>query len=78
MKSAGFAGLVSEWWHFQDDESVKAFDLPGLWNGVTPECWMADENGWRYRRVNGRYYTDCTANIDGIEYSFDQNGYVIN
>lgn len=78
MKSAGFAGLVSEWWHFQDDESVKAFDLPGLWNGVTPECWMADENGWRYRRANGRYYTDCTANIDGIEYSFDQNGYVIN
>lgn len=78
MKSAGFAGLVSEWWHFQDDESVTAFDLPGLWNGVTPECWMADENGWRYRRSNGQYYTDCTANIDGTEYQFDQNGYVIN
>lgn len=77
MKNAGFAGLVSEWWHFQDDENVKALDVPALWNGVTPECWMADEYGWRYRRANGRYYTDCSATIDGVVYHFDQNGYVI-
>lgn len=77
MKNAGFAGLVSEWWHFQDDENVKALDVPALWDGVTPECWMADEYGWRYRRANGRYYTDCSATIDGVVYHFDQNGYVI-
>lgn len=77
MKSAGFNGLVSEWWHFQDDESVKAFDLPALWDGVTPECWMADENGWRYRRANGRYYTNCSAKIGGVEYRFNESGYVI-
>ena len=77
MKGAGFAGLVSEWWHFQDDENVNALNVPALWNGVTPECWMADENGWRYRRANGTYYTDCTASIDGVEYRFDESGYVI-
>lgn len=78
MKAAGFAGLVSEWWHFQDDENVNALDVPALWNGVSPQCWMADENGWRYRRANGKYYSDCTATIDGKEYRFDANGYVIN
>ncbi len=75
MKNAGFVGLVSEWWHFQDDDTKNALDVPALWNGVTPECWMADENGWRYRRANGAYYTDCTATIDGIVYIFDSYGY---
>lgn len=76
MKAAGFVGLVSEWWHFQDDESKNALDVPALWNGVTPECWMADENGWRFRRANGTYYTSCTATIDGVKYTFDNLGYV--
>lgn len=75
MKAAGFVGLVSEWWHFQDDESKNALDVPALWNGVTPECWMADENGWRFRRANGTYYTGCTATIDGVKYTFDNLGY---
>jgi len=77
MKSAGFVGLVSEWWHFQDDDTKNALDVPALWNGVSPECWMADENGWRYRRESGRFYTNCLASIGGIEYRFDANGYVI-
>lgn len=77
MKAAGFGGLISEWWHFQDNDTLNTLTLPALWNGVTPECWMADENGWRYRRANGLYYTDCSVTIDGIEYTFDTHGYVL-
>ena len=77
MRGAGFGTLVSEWWHFQDNEALEALNLKALWNGVTPEGWKADNNGWRYRRASGSYYRDCTRTIDGVEYTFDQNGYVV-
>lgn len=77
MKANGFGGLTSEWWHFQDNDARDTLDLPWMQNGVTPECWMADDHGWRYRRSNGKYYRDTTATIDGVEYTFDGNGYVV-
>lgn len=75
MKNNGFTGLVSEWWHFQDNDALNTLDLPALRNGVTPEGWMKDVNGWRYRRANGTYYENCQKTIDGISYTFDANGY---
>lgn len=75
MKGAGFGGLVSEWWHFQDDDVLTNLNPPALDVGVTPECWMADEGGWRYRGIDGIYLVDCAANIDGVEYEFDAYGY---
>lgn len=75
MKSAGFASLVSEWWHFQDDEAREMLDPAYLWSGVTPECWVADGHGWRYRNEYGAYLTDCSEHIDGVLYRFDSNGY---
>lgn len=76
MTKAGFAGLVSEWWHFQDDEAKDALSPKYLWSGVSPECWMADDTGWRYRRANGEYFADCGEYLDGVLYTFDANGYV--
>ena len=75
MERAGFAGIVSEWWHFQDDQAKDELNPAYLWEGVTPECWVADDNGWRYRKANGEYWTDCSEYIDGVLYAFDQNGY---
>lgn len=77
MTGAGFGGLVSEWWHFQDNEAKNELQPPYLWGGVTAECWMADDNGWRYRTASGKYYKDTTRTIDGAEYTFDENGYVV-
>lgn len=77
MKSCGFAGLSSEWWHFQDDEAKDNLNPAALWDGVSPECWMADEYGWRYRTADGNYLTHCTATIDGVAYTFDRDGYLI-
>ena len=77
MEGAGFVGIVSEWWHFQDDQAKDELSPAYLWSGVTPECWVADDNGWRYRNARGVYLTDCSEYIDGIEYAFDGNGYAV-
>lgn len=77
MRGAGFSGLVSEWWHFQDDSAEKELELEYTYDGVSARCWMKDDTGWRYRRSDGSYYKNRTVTIDGMEYSFDENGYVI-
>lgn len=76
MGDHGFEGLTSEWWHFQDDGIRKEIELPFMQNGISPECWMADDNGWRYRTADGTWYNGCTAEIDGVSYVFDDRGYV--
>ena len=78
MQAAGFGTLISEWWHFQDNDATAALNITPLQSGVTPECWVSDDNGWRYRRADGSYCTDCTYAVDGVQYRFDENGYVIN
>ena len=75
MTGADLVGISSEWWHFQDNEIRAQLKLPTVWSGVTPECWMADDHGWRYRRYNGTYFADCTKEIDGVTYLFDTYGY---
>ena len=77
MTEAGFTGIVSEWWHFQDDWAKDVLKPEYLWDGITPEGWVADNAGWRYRRANGEYWTDSSEYIDGELYAFDSNGYVI-
>ena len=77
MTGAGFGGLVSEWWHFQDNDALNNLGLTAVWEGVSPECWMADDYGWRYRFHNGSYFKSCTATIGGVQYVFDDNGYVV-
>ena len=77
MTSAGFGGLVSEWWHFQDNDAKKNINPSALWSGVTPSCWMADDHGWRFRNSNGVYCKNGTFTIDGTQYTFDAEGYVI-
>ena len=78
MTAAGFGGLISEWWHFQDNEARETINPPALWGGVTPGSWMADDNGWRFRNSNGVYCKDGTFTIDNRQYTFDAEGYVIN
>ena len=75
MATADLGGITSEWWHFQDNAARKELKLPTVYNGVTPECWMADDHGWRYRRQNGNFFADCTKTIGGVTYIFDAYGY---
>lgn len=77
MRQAGFDTLVSEWWHFQDDDAQKTLNLKALWSGISAQGWVADSNGWRYRRSSGSFYKDTTKTIDGVSYTFDKDGYVV-
>lgn len=75
MTEAGFTGLVSEWWHFQDNDALNGLKPKALFEGVSAQCWMADQNGWRYRTEKGSYLKNCTKTIDAVRYSFDAQGY---
>ena len=77
MKGAGFESLNSEWWHFHDVQAQNSLKPEYQKNGVTPDCWMADDQGWRYRRDDGEYYVNCTQTIDGVSYTFDAQGYLV-
>lgn len=77
MESAGFSGLPSEWWHFNDLEAQNNYLPPHQKKGVSAECWMADDHGWRYRRADGSYLVNRTEQIDGKWYSFDKDGYLL-
>ena len=76
MTGAGFADLVSEWWHFQDDEAKDELSPQYLRSGVTAQCWVADDVGWRYRTAGGMYLTGCSEYIGDVLYTFDADGYV--
>lgn len=75
MKGAGFGGLKSEWWHFQDNDALNGLKPPALKNGITPECWVADGHGWLYRQANGKFCKNTVKTIDGTSYRFDSDGY---
>lgn len=77
MTGVGFSDLLAEWWHFQDSTARSELNPPALMHGVSAACWMADDNGWRYRKADGNYYTDCDATIENITYTFDAQGYVV-
>ena len=75
MDAAGFGGLRSEWWHFQDNDARENLGLTNFMEpGVTCRCWMFDGESWRYRQEDGTYITDQTATIDGKDYTFDAEG----
>lgn len=76
MKGAGFGGLTSEWWHFQDNETRQALSLNiYMWNGVSCAGWVADDTGWRYRNADGTFITGAEREIDGASWEFDMDGY---
>lgn len=76
MEGAGFGGLISEWWHFQDNDIRNTLTLPALWGGISAEGWKKDDYGWRWRYADGTYAADCTLTIGDRSYSFDARGYV--
>ena len=38
--------------------------------------WHEDDNGRWYQNADGTYYANGFAQVDGVEYSFDENGYM--
>lgn len=77
MKGAGYNGLSSEWWHFQDDETRNQLHLGYMENGISPEGWKRDELGWKYRLADGSCYCADTVMIDKKDRTFNEDGYLV-
>ncbi len=77
MRAAGFGTLFSEWWHFQDMETLNSLDPPYRSQGVTPEGWRRDDQGWRYRCADGSFVRGETRELDGVSYAFGEDGYLL-
>lgn len=52
-------------------DALKPVDQAG-----TPGIWAEDEKGWRYTLEDGSLVKDNWAEIGGLWYSFDENGYM--
>lgn len=75
MTGAGFGGLGTEWWHFQDNEIRQKLQLPFAREGVSAQGWVRDETGWRYRTAGGTCLVGESAVLSGAKYTFDEYGY---
>lgn len=75
MKDGGYATLFSEWWHFQDNDAHGKYGIGALKNGITIAGWKKDDTGWKYRKEDGAFFVDESAEIDGKTYRFDERGY---
>ena len=61
MTGAGYHTLVSEWWHFQDNETRDALGLGYFQPGVSIEGWKADDSGRRYQNEDGTFATQSDS-----------------
>lgn len=77
LEAAKLHNIVSEWWHFQDNETQSKYSPPFCSGGVCAEGWMADENGERYRLADGSYLVNAMLVLDGEDLVFDDNGYLV-
>ena len=75
MKDGGYASLFSEWWHFQDNDAHGKYGIGALQNGITIAGWKKDDTGWKYRKEDGAFFVNESAEIDGKTYRFDERGY---
>ncbi len=74
MVDAGFGTLTTEWWHFQDNVT-RARGIIYQSKGVSPEGWVMDDTGWRYRQEDGSFVKGTAKTILQTTYQFDEQGY---
>ena len=77
MEAHGLHNIVSEWWHFQDNELLNALKPPYCEKGVSAEGWIADAEGEMYRRADGSLVTDCVLVTEEGAFAFDAQGHRI-
>lgn len=77
MIPAGFTGLMSEWWHFQDNNAKADLPLVQVYGGVTPEGWVRDAGGWRYRDSKGVFLAGQSVTLGSSVCTFSNEGYLI-
>jgi hypothetical protein len=59
---------VRPYWFKTKDGYISAYRVSG---------WVHDENGWWYEQYGHEYTKNCVKTINGEEYHFDKNGYML-
>ena len=77
MESNDLHNIVSEWWHFQDNEAMNTLKPPYCEYPVSAEGWIADGNGELYRKPDGNILKDCVMVLDDVSYVFDTDGHLV-
>lgn len=81
LEAAGKSSGVDDHTIFKPDSWVKVFRPPTLSIDSSEEGWYWDGDGWWYRHTKGKgpetYYHTKYQVIDGVEYLFDSEGYVV-
>lgn len=78
MQSAKMSTIISEWWHFQDNNAMNGLGLPYCKEGVSAKGWIADEKGERYRLTNGAIVKNGMISTDEGIFTLDSDGYLVN
>lgn len=76
MEGAGLKTIVSEWWHFQDNDAINRLRLSWADGGVSIRGWEYDGLGWRYRDASGRYLINTNVSEEDTVFFFDAEGYL--
>ncbi len=77
MEANGLHNIVSEWWHFQDNEAMDELKPPYCEYPVSAEGWIADEKGELYRNADGSILKDCVMVTNEGSFIFDADGYLV-
>ena len=76
MESNDLHNIVSEWWHFQDNQAMNDLKPPYCEYAVSAEGWTADEKGELYRNADGSVMKDCVMVTDEGSFVFDADGHL--
>ena len=77
MTQSGFTASTNKWWMFYDKEARENLQLQAAQSGISVKGWAKDDKGWRYRKSGGGYYTNTSVKIGNKEYTFSEDGYVV-
>ncbi len=49
----------------------------GAYNGTVTSGWYQDDDGWRYRQIDGTFVTNSWVKADGESYYMNENGIML-
>ena len=75
MQGHGLKNIVSEWWHFQDNDAMNNLKPPYCECELSAQGWISDARGERYRSADGTILANCVLVTPEGTFTIDTDGY---